>query len=153
MSAVLDPLRPMVIPAVVEVPVPLGDVVVDASPGRSEKAPGLPVTVDGDREDPNGRGSWRVESLGRSAARSAGFEGVLLRVSPAPGVKPGSGRLPLTIDLSSEAARWGAAWWDRVQVVRLPACAAEMPRTKDCDAVAEPVAGQVVKFWIGLGGR
>ncbi|GAB7108578.1 RHS repeat-associated core domain-containing protein [Streptomyces phaeofaciens JCM 4814] len=104
--------------------------------GTAKAAPGtLPVTLAAPaaKNTPRAR-SVQVDVLDQRAAERLGVKGVVLKVTgPAAG-----GGARLGIDYSAFAAAYGGDWAGRLQVLRLPDCAAKDAASAKCRA-ATPV--------------
>ncbi len=137
-------------PAVADVDLP--PVHVDGPPahgtatpprGTAVRAGGLPVWVQSEAP-PAGRsagmaapGRVRVEVFDRTAARSAGSDGLLLRLSTVDSTGP----VRVTVDYSAFRWAYGADWASRLRLVELPGCPAPAPAGGNCapSPVADPV--------------
>ncbi len=128
-------------PAVADVDLP--PVHVDGPPahgtatpprGTAVRAGGLPVWVQSEAP-PAGRsagmaapGRVRVEVFDRTAARSAGSDGLLLRLSTVDSTGP----VRVTVDYSAFRWAYGADWASRLRLVELPGCPAPAPAGANC---------------------
>ncbi|MET8964277.1 polymorphic toxin-type HINT domain-containing protein [Streptomyces sp. NPDC004074] len=75
--------------------------------------------------------SVTVSVLSRNKTKALGIKGVALTVS----APPAGGTADLTVDYSSFAHAYGADWAGRLQVLRLPDCAATHPGKASCRSV------------------
>jgi RHS repeat-associated protein len=78
--------------------------------------------------------SVKVSVLSRKQTKALGIKGVALTVT----APPTGGTADLTVDYSSFAHAYGADWAGRLQVLRLPDCAATQPGKASCRS-ATPV--------------
>ncbi|MGW3292028.1 polymorphic toxin-type HINT domain-containing protein, partial [Streptomyces sp. NPDC001002] len=81
----------------------------------------------------------KVDLLGHAAARKAGIDGLLLKVTRADGRRTVSGKVSLGVDYASFAQAYGGDWAQRLRLVQLPACALTTPKAAACRTVT-PVA-------------
>ncbi|WP_285762079.1 type IV secretion protein Rhs, partial [Nocardiopsis ansamitocini] len=103
---------------------------------RQEPGPvsvgGLPVTV---RPAPGATGDGPekvdVEVMGQDAAKAAGVQGLLLRVTRADG-DPRPAGVELSLDYSDFADAYGGDFGARLDLVRLPACVLDTPQSGLC---------------------
>ncbi|CAL9670274.1 hypothetical protein SUDANB176_07439 [Streptomyces sp. enrichment culture] len=104
--------------------------------GQTAKASGLPLSVmtAGGKKAAD---SVRVEMLGRSAAASAGVEGVLFTVARSDG-EAAKGTAKVTLDYSHFADAYGGGYGSRLRLVQYPACVLTTPEKKSC-STPEPL--------------
>ncbi len=81
-------------------------------------------------------GSVRVDSFDHSAAAAAGAAGHVFTLSRADGISS-AGAVQVSIDYSGYASAFGGSFADRLQLVRLPACALTTPQVPECTANPE----------------
>ncbi|MGH3712155.1 MAG: RHS repeat domain-containing protein [Micromonosporaceae bacterium] len=99
-----------------------------ADVGTWAAAAGMPVRLAA--RDKNALpGRVKVEILDRKYALAAGVDGVLLRVTGGSGK---AGRVAVAVDYSGFAGAYGGAWGSRLQLLRLPVCAAATPAKAAC---------------------
>ncbi|GIJ54118.1 hypothetical protein Vau01_016340 [Virgisporangium aurantiacum] len=96
-------------------------------------------------EKASGSSLLRVETLDQKAARSAGVDGVLLRVRPtggaaATGTAAATGDAHLDVDYSAFRYAYGGDWSARLGLYVLPECALSTPDAAGCRRV--PVASR-----------
>ncbi|WP_246101840.1 RHS repeat-associated core domain-containing protein [Streptomyces cyaneus] len=78
----------------------------------------------------------KVDLLGHAAARKAGIDGLLLKVTRADGRKPAApGKVAVQVDYASFAQAYGGDWAQRLRLVQLPACALTTPKAAACQTV------------------
>ncbi|MFF4258540.1 RHS repeat-associated core domain-containing protein [Streptomyces sp. NPDC001663] len=80
----------------------------------------------------------KVDLLGHAAARKAGIDGLLLKVTRADGrntKSTASGKVSLQVDYASFAQAYGGDWAQRLRLVQLPACALTTPKAAACQTV------------------
>ncbi|SNX59473.1 RHS repeat-associated protein [Streptomyces sp. TLI_55] len=78
----------------------------------------------------------KVDLLGHTAARKAGIDGLLLKVTRADGRTATSGKVGVQVDYASFAQAYGGDWAQRLRLVQLPACALTTPKVPACQTVA-----------------
>jgi RHS repeat-associated protein len=83
---------------------------------------------------PAGPSRVRVQVLDQPTARSAGVNGLLVRLARIDGAST-AGTVQVGVDYSTFAGAYGADWTDRLRLVQLPLCAASTPRTPGCTQV------------------
>ncbi|GLH99934.1 polymorphic toxin-type HINT domain-containing protein [Phytohabitans aurantiacus] len=92
-----------------------------AGAGRSRAAGSVPVSA-------------RVQMLSQEKARTAGVNGLLLRVGRTDEASQ-AGAVNVQVDYSSFRHAYGADWSSRLRLVRLPECALTAARTSGCKPV------------------
>ncbi|MGW3135837.1 RHS repeat-associated core domain-containing protein [Streptomyces sp. NPDC001139] len=108
--------------------------------GRREgiRAGGLPVRLAAPKSRSARAASptrAKVELLGHAAARKAGIDGLLLKVTRADGRQATSGKVGVQVDYADFAQAYGGDWAQRLRVVQLPACALTTPKAAACRTV------------------
>lgn len=81
-------------------------------------------------------GSVRVDSFGHETAVAAGAAGHVFTLSRADGISS-AGAVQVSVDYSGYAGAFGGSFADRLQLVRLPACAVTTPQVPECTANPE----------------
>ncbi|MDX3246464.1 polymorphic toxin-type HINT domain-containing protein [Streptomyces sp. ME18-1-4] len=76
-----------------------------------------------------------VDVLGHAAARKAGIDGLLLKVTRADGRTTVGGKVSVQVDYASFAQAYGGDWAQRLRLVQLPACALTTPNAAACQGV------------------
>lgn len=82
-----------------------------------------------------------VEVLSQEAAKAAGVQGLLLRMSRVDDIAT-DGVVSVEVDYSAFRAAFGGNWASRLRLVRLPACVVKSPQAAEC-RVGTPVGGVV----------
>ncbi|MEV4826133.1 RHS repeat-associated core domain-containing protein [Micromonospora sp. NPDC049274] len=113
--------------AAVDVPVAAAVRPTSSEPEISlARAGALPLWVG----SPTGAGTVRVELLGQDAVRAAGLTGLLVRLSR----RNDAARTQVSIDYSGFRTAYGGDYGSRLQLVRMPDCAATTPAAPGCRA-------------------
>lgn len=124
-------------------------VALDGSGARAGiRAGGLPVRL----AAPNSRSAKaasptraKVDLLGHAAARKAGIDGLLLKVTRADGRTATSGKVAVQVDYAAFAQAYGGDWAQRLRLVQLPACALTTPKAAACQGVTPLSTGNDVR--------
>jgi RHS repeat-associated protein len=113
----------------------------------------VPATTAADTTARPGR--LRVELLDRTAARTAGVSGLVLRVGRADG-STAAGSVRLTVDYRRFATAYGADWASRLRLVALPECALSKVVKAQCGGRSLPsdndLAAKTVTATVPVGG-
>jgi RHS repeat-associated protein len=113
-------------PSTVDIAVPSGAVRAGGTPVSIAAVPAAGAT-----HASAGLSKARVQVLDQPAAKAAGVNGVLLRLSRVDGAST-AGPARVSVDYSAWRTAFGADWADRLRLVGLPACAATTPRAAGC---------------------
>ncbi|WP_280876848.1 RHS repeat-associated core domain-containing protein [Streptomyces pseudovenezuelae] len=103
------------------------------------RAGGLPVSLAAPKSRAGAPTRAKVDLLGHAAARKAGIDGLLLKVTRADGRRAAFGKVSLRVDYAPFAQAYGGDWAQRLRLVQLPACALTTPKAAACRTVT-PVA-------------
>ena len=99
------------------------------------RAGGLPVSLAAPKSRAGAPTRAKVDLLGHAAARKAGIDGLLLKVTRADGRSAAFGKVSLRVGYASFAQAYGGDWARRLRLVQLPACALTTPKAAACRTV------------------